>query len=89
MIMDKDFQRNKRPAKVRRYKSAHNRSAKTIHFEKSISSAELQYIALYKPFGVLSQFTGEDGQRTLGELGLQKVYTRQVVLIKIAKGYCC
>ena len=28
------------------------------------------YIALYKPFGHLSQFTGEKGQRTLAEFGL-------------------
>jgi 23S rRNA pseudouridine2457 synthase len=28
------------------------------------------YIAFYKPFGVLSQFTGDIGQRTLSEFGL-------------------
>lgn len=30
------------------------------------------YIALHKPFGVLSQFTGESGQRTLSEFNLPK-----------------
>lgn len=30
------------------------------------------YIALHKPYGVLSQFTGEPGQRTLAEFGLPK-----------------
>lgn len=29
-----------------------------------------RYIALHKPYGVLSQFTGEAGQRTLAEFGL-------------------
>lgn len=33
------------------------------------------YIAMYKPFGVLSQFTGEVGQRTLSEFSLpSRVY---------------
>ena len=33
------------------------------------------YIAFYKPFGVLSQFTGEEGQKTLSEFGLpENVY---------------
>ena len=31
-----------------------------------------QYVAFYKPYGVLSQFTGEAGQRTLSEFGLAK-----------------
>ena len=30
----------------------------------------LRYIALHKPYGVLSQFTGESGQRTLASFGL-------------------
>ena len=29
-----------------------------------------RYIAFHKPYGVLSQFTGEPGQRTLAEFGL-------------------
>ena len=29
-----------------------------------------RYIAFHKPYGVLSQFTGEDGQRTLAEFAL-------------------
>lgn len=34
-----------------------------------------RYIAFYKPYGVLSQFTGEKGQRTLAEFDLpEKVY---------------
>ncbi len=34
-----------------------------------------KYIALYKPFGYLSQFTGEEGQKTLSEFNLpSKVY---------------
>ncbi len=32
--------------------------------------ASFRYIALHKPYGVLSQFTGEPGQRTLAEFGL-------------------
>ncbi|MCC3304508.1 pseudouridine synthase [Sneathiella sp. HT1-7] len=34
-----------------------------------------RYIAFYKPYGVLSQFTGEKGQRTLADFALpEKVY---------------
>lgn len=29
-----------------------------------------RYIAFHKPYGILSQFTGEDGQRTLAEFAL-------------------
>src|SRR5690606_27898621 len=32
----------------------------------------MKYIAFYKPYGVLSQFTGEDGDRTLAEFNLPK-----------------
>lgn len=32
--------------------------------------SRFRYIAFHKPYGVLSQFTGEAGQRTLAEFGL-------------------
>lgn len=32
--------------------------------------SRFRYIAFHKPYGVLSQFTGEPGQRTLAEFGL-------------------
>ncbi len=34
------------------------------------SSGPLRYIAFHKPYGVLSQFTPEDGARSLAEFGL-------------------
>lgn len=33
-------------------------------------SGQLRYIAFHKPYGVLSQFTSEDGARSLAEFGL-------------------
>ena len=40
-----------------------------------VKPSVLLYVALYKPYDVLSQFTGEAGQRTLGEIDLpQGVY---------------
>ena len=37
-----------------------------------MSKEALKYILLNKPFGVLSQFTGDEGQRTLAEFDLPK-----------------
>ena len=34
--------------------------------------SEFKYIAFYKPFGVLCQFTGEDGDKTLADFGMPK-----------------
>lgn len=36
----------------------------------TFSSAPFRYIAFHKPYGVLSQFTPEDGARSLAEFGL-------------------
>ena len=34
------------------------------------SMHKFKYIAFYKPFGVLTQFTGEAGDKTLADFGL-------------------
>jgi 23S rRNA pseudouridine2457 synthase len=45
-----------------------------IHLPAAVADGDLlsrfRYIAFHKPYGVLSQFTGEPGQRTLAEFGL-------------------
>ncbi|MFD2206941.1 pseudouridine synthase [Kiloniella antarctica] len=73
--MDKGFQRKKQRPKGLRDGGNNNRNIKASDLKKSLPSSGPLYVALYKPFGVLSQFTGEEGQRTLREIGLpQGIY---------------
>ncbi|WP_419904017.1 pseudouridine synthase [Kiloniella sp.] len=48
------------------------RVSKAQYQDRPSPPNKLQYVALYKPFGVLSQFTGDEGQRTLTEVGVPK-----------------
>ncbi|MEH6632539.1 MAG: pseudouridine synthase [Halopseudomonas aestusnigri] len=68
--MDKGFQRKKQQPKRQAHGGRNSRVAKVPCREKSHPPSELLYVAMYKPFGVLSQFTGEASQRTLTEIGL-------------------
>ena len=73
--MDKGFKRKKQRPKRLGGSERNNRNVKDSGLKKSLPLSEPLYVALYKPFGVLSQFTGEEGQRTLREIGLpQGVY---------------
>ena len=80
--MSKDISRKKRPLKReasnretprgQAYGYQDKRAAKIQSKKKFTPPSELKYVALYKPFGVLSQFTGDAGQRTLAEIDMPK-----------------
>ena len=39
---------------------------------KRVKTNKMRYIAFYKPYGVLTQFTGEQGDSTLSDFNLPK-----------------
>ena len=72
------IQRKKRPVrdpKLRDPKIGGQKTKTDAHQRgkvKAVQVEELKYVALYKPYGMLSQFTGEVGQKTLAEIDVPK-----------------
>lgn len=57
-------------AAVQRHRTGRARTGKPQDPRPSRDKGPLRYIAFHKPYGVLSQFTAESGQRALAEFGL-------------------